>query len=330
MTADLRATLVELAEQAGPELEALSPARRAVLARQRAQDIRRRRLVGRSLAAAAVAVLAVAGLRLTSVGTVQPAKPPYPGTERLAQSIEGRDLLGSASVEVDGDPVRLVVTPPDTDVEVRFFCSRQDEVELRVSIAGSKPALVGGCDDDIQSTSRSAEDWNRLGVRSGRAVEFTISAVSTRPPSPAELETPTWAFVGVYGSPASVLPARPAPVPGTTGLRRVASVTLYADHWRLPLVLRLPPSGTVFAAASCAGPADGLDWMVHLGDQMIGSGECRLPGPPVPLDPAPRTPGQQELITEVLVDTNYDQDLSVRRPGTGAQVVVSFYVRAGE
>jgi hypothetical protein len=328
VTADLRAALAELAESAAPELEAVSPARRADLARARARGIRRRRLAGRTLGALAVAAVAVGVLRVAPSGAVQPARPPFPGTERLGTFIMDRTLLRTASVEVDGDPVRLVVTAPDPDVQVRFFCSRSASVRLRVAVDGGSSAFVSGCSDTAQSSSRAGEDWAHLGLRAGQPTSLTISAVSTGTPSVAELETPTWAFVGVYGTAASALPGRPAAVPGTGGLRRVATATLDADNLQEELMLPVPASRMLFYAASCAGPADGLEYMVHVGGDMLAKGSCRALGPPVavPLDGVETQNG--ELMARVFISVNHGEDPQERPPRAGARLVVSFYVRA--
>ena len=328
MSIDLRAALTELAESAAPELEAVSPARRAALARARARSIRRRRLAARSFSALAVAAVAVGVLRMAPTGAVQPARPPFNGTERFAHSVLERTLLGTTAVEVDGDPVRLVVTAPDADVQVRFFCSRTASVQLRVSVDGGSPAFASGCYDAAESSSRSGEDWAHLGLRPGQRTSLTISAVSTRTPSVAELENPTWAFVGIYGTPASTLPARPAPVSGTAGLRRVATVTLDADDPEKELTLPVPASRALLYAASCAGPADGLQYMIHVGDDMLGQGWCVVDEPPLPLalEGVPTQDG--DLVARVFLAANHGEDPRARVPGRGAEIVVSFYVRA--
>jgi hypothetical protein len=325
---DLRAALTELAESAVPEPEAVSPARRAALARARARTIRRRRLAARSFGALAVAAVAVGVLRVSPPHAVQPAEPPFKGTERFAHSVLERELLGTTAVEVDGDPVRLVVTPPDADVQVRFFCSRSASVTLRVSVDGGSSAYVSGCYGTSESSSRSGEDWEHLGLRPGHPASLTISAVSTRTLSDAELEDPTWAFVGVYGTAASELPARPAPVSNTGGMRRVATVTLDADNFETELALPVPASRRLFYAASCAGPADGLVYMIHVRDHMIGEGWCVVPGPPLPssLEGVPTQDG--DVVARVFLSANHGEDVRERPPASGARIVVSFYVRA--
>jgi hypothetical protein len=323
---DLRAALTELAESAAPELEAVSPARRAALARARARTIRRRRLAGRSLGTLAVAAAAVGILHVAPPGPVQPAKPPFDGTERFQKFVLERDLLGTTAVEVGGDAVHLVITAPDTDIEVRFFCSRSASVKLQVSVDGGSSAYVSGCHNAAQSSSRSGEDWAHLGLRPGEPVSLTISAVIVGTPSAAELENPTWAFVGVYGTPASTLPARPVPVSGTAGLRRVATVTLDADHLETELALPVPASRKLFYAGSCAGPADGLQYMIHVSDHMVGQGWCAVPGPPQP-SALESVPPQDGDLVRVFLANNHGEDPQDRRPGPGARIVVSFYVR---
>jgi hypothetical protein len=327
MSTDLRAALTELAESAAPELEAVSPARRATLARARARTIRRRRLTARSLGALAVAAAAVGILHVAPTGPVQPAKPPFDGTERFAHLVLERDLLGTTAVEVDGDPVHLVVTAPDPDLQVRFFCSRSASVKLRVSVDGGSSGYVSGCYDTSESSSRSGEDWVHLGLRVGQPTSFTISAVTVGTPSVAELENPTWAFVAVYGTPASGLPSRPAAVPGTTGLRQVAAVTLDADNSETELALPVPRSRTMFYAASCAGPADGLEYMIHAGDLMLTQGSCRFAEPPLqlPLDGVPTQHG--DFVARVFLFNNHGEDARERPPASGARIVISFYVR---
>jgi hypothetical protein len=324
---DLRAALNELAESPVPELEAVSPARRADLARARARGIRRRRLAGRTLGALAVAAFAVGVLRVAPINAVQPAEPPFRGTERFAYSVLERSLLDTTAVEVDGEPVRLVVTAPEADVQVRFFCSRSASVQLRVSVDGGSPAFVSGCYAAAESSSRPGEDWAHLGLRAGQPTSLTISAVSTGTPSVAELESPTWAFVAVYGTPPSGLPARPAPVSGTAGLRPVATVTLDADDLEKELALPVPASRRLFYAASCAGPAGGLAYMIHVADHMVGQGWCSVPGPPLPLalEGVPTHGG--DPVARVFLFANHGEDPQERMPGSGAQVVVSFYVR---
>jgi hypothetical protein len=330
VSTDLRTALAELADSAAPALEALPPARRAELARARARGIRRRRIAARSLGALAVAALAVGVVRVAPTGAVQPAHPPFQGTDQFAPTVLDRTLLSTAAVEVDGEAVHLQVTPPDADVQVRFFCSRSAPVQLRVSIDGGSPAYVSGCKDTTQSSSRDGEDWAHLGLRPGQPLRLTLSASSTGALSDAELETPTWAFVGVYATPASALPGRPATVPGTAGLRRVGMVVLDADTITRQPVLQVPASRTLFYAASCAGPADGLEYMIHVGDQMLAGGSCRAEGPPVVLsfDGVPSQDG--DVVARVFLSANHGQDPQDRVPGPGAQVVVSFYVRATE
>lgn len=330
MSTDLRTALADLADSAAPALEALPPVRRAELARARARGIRRRRLAARSLGALAVAALAVGVVHVAPNGALQPARPPFDGTDQFARTVLDRTLLSTAAVEVDGDSVHLQVTPPDADVQVRFFCSRSAAVRLQVSVDGGSSAYVSGCSDTSQSSSRDGEDWAHLGLRPGQPLGLTISASSTGPLSDAELETPTWAFVGLYGTPASALPGRPAAVPGTAGLRRVGMVVLDAETITDQPVLPLPASRMLFYATSCAGPADGLEYMIHVGDQMLAGGSCRAEGPPVvlPLDSVPSQNG--EVVARVFLSANHGQPPQDRIPGPGAQVVVSFYVRTTE
>jgi hypothetical protein len=329
VSTDLRAALAELADEAAPQLEALSPLRRAALARARARRIRRRRIAGQCLGALAVAAVAAGIIHVAPADTTEPAKPPFPGTERFVKSLQDRTLLGTTAVQVDGDPVHLAVTPQDLDLQVDFYCSRTAGVELRLSVAARGPAVARGCDDAVMSESAPLEDWAQRGLTAGRPATLVISAVSTGTLSAAELETPTWVFLGVYGGSASALPVRPPPVPGTAGLRRFASVTLDADHWALPVTMPRSPAGTVYYAASCAGPADGLDYMIHIGSTMVVHGMCRSSGGrPVllPLNGAPV--GRGNLVALVLVQANHDDSLDLRPPGPGAEVVVSFYVSA--
>jgi hypothetical protein len=86
----------------------------------------------------------------------------------------------------------------------------------------------------------------------------------------------------------------------------------------------------LFYAASCAGPADGLEYMIHVGDRMLAAGSCRAQGGPVvlSLDGVPSQDG--EIVARVFLSANHGEGPQDRVLGPGAQVVVSFYVRATE
>jgi len=327
MTGDLRTILHELAEDAAPVLDAMPPAQRLTSVRQRATHLRRRRAAAAGIAAVALIGGGAGLVKLPSSSLIAPAKPPQPATTVVPTTDGARVRVAATAVPVDGDAVHLVVTPPNLDLEFTLVCPQPVDARLTISVNDRPLGTINGCGRDGLNASAVATletFWSPFGVTPGRPMSVTISAVSPNGDSPAGSKQP-FAYAGVYAALPSSLPARPAPPPSVAGLHTVATVTLDADNTEVAQTVRIPSTAQVWFAASCAGQADQLQYMIHIGATMVGRGPCEGPPSLIPLrlSGVTRDTRTDSVVVLFILSANGTVPLDEHPPDASARVVVT-------
>jgi hypothetical protein len=327
MSRDLRTLLQELAEDAAPVLDAMPAAQRLTSVRTRARHLRRRRAAAARLAAVALVAGAAGLVRVPVSSLIAPARPPQPATDVVPTSHGQRVRVGAVAVPVDADAVHLVATPPNLDLEFAVVCLQPLDVRVSITINGHLMDPVDGCGGNgLTASSVPTQEafWTPFGVAPGRAMAVTISATSPNGNSPAGSRQ-RFAYVGVYAAPPSALPARPAPAPSVAGLRTVATAILDGEDPQVARTVRMPPTAQVWAAVSCAGQADELQYMIHITDTMVARGTCQDRPSLIPLDltAVTRDTHTDSVVVLFILAANGSVPLKDDPPEASARIVVS-------